>query len=132
MLWTICAIFLASGSQWMCARGKEGRSRAEIARLDARWFKARPERRHRVRLAEDGEVQLPAGLAHRPVLMAMRWTGKGCIYQPLFYVAGPPRPERIASILFAMAASDPEPVPLIRAENAVVLARRFTSAEALT
>jgi hypothetical protein len=115
----------------MCARRKEGRSRAEIARLDARWFKAHPERRHRVRLAEDGEVQLPTGLAHRPVLMAMRWTGKGCIYQPLFYDAGPPGHERMASILFAMAAWELEPMPVIRTENAVALVRRLTSAETL-
>jgi hypothetical protein len=52
------------------------RTRAEIAPLDARWFKAHPERRHRVRLAEEGEVQLPSVLVDRPVLMAMRWTGK--------------------------------------------------------
>jgi hypothetical protein len=55
--------------------------------------------------------------------MAMRWTGKGCRYQPLFYDAGSPRRERMASILFAMAASDPEPVPLICAKDAVALAR---------
>ena len=64
--------------------------------------------------------------------MAMRWTGKGCIYQPLLYDAGPPRRERMASILFAMAASDPDPVPVIRAEDAVALARRLTSADTLT
>jgi hypothetical protein len=83
-----------------------------------------------VRLAEEGEVQLPSVLPDRPVLMAMRWTGKGCLYQPLFYDAGPPRRERIASILFAMAASNREPVPPIRAEDAVALARRLNSAEA--
>jgi hypothetical protein len=73
----------------MGARGKQGGTRAEIVRLDARWFKAHPERRHRVRRAEEGEGQLPSDLADREVLMAMRWTGKGCLYQPLFYDAGP-------------------------------------------
>jgi hypothetical protein len=103
-----------------------------MARLDARWFKARPERRHRVRRAAHGEVhmlRLPGG---GPALMAIRWIGKGCLYQPLFYDAGPPRRERMAGILFAMAASNPEPVPFIRAEDAVALARRLTRAEALT
>jgi hypothetical protein len=37
----------------------------------------------------------------------------------------------MASILFAMAASDPEPVPVIRAKDAAALARRLTSAETL-
>ena len=67
----------------MTGRRKQGRSKAEIARLDARWFKAHPGRRHRVRRAEEGEVQLPSVFVGRPVLMAMRWTGKGCLYQPL-------------------------------------------------
>ena len=115
----------------MTGRRKQGRSKAEIARLDARWFKAHPGRRHRVRRAEEGEVQLPSPLADQPVLMAMRWTGKGCIYQPIFYDVGPPRRERMASILFAMAASHPDPVPVIRAEDAVALARRLTSMETL-
>jgi hypothetical protein len=70
-------------------------------------------------------------LQNRPVLMAMRWTGKGCLYQPLFYDAGPPRRERMASILFAMAASEPDLVPSVRAEDAVALARRMISAETL-
>jgi hypothetical protein len=114
----------------MCARRRQGRTRAEIARLDARWFKAHPERGHRVRRAE-GEVQLPSVLTDRPVLIAMRWTGKGCLYQPLFYDAGPPRRERMASILFAMAASHPVPVPVIRAEDALALARHLRRTEAL-
>jgi hypothetical protein len=37
----------------------------------------------------------------------------------------------MAGILFAMAASNPEPVPLIRAEQAVALARWLAGAEAL-
>jgi hypothetical protein len=37
-----------------------------------------------------------------------------CIYQPLFYDAGPPRLERMARILFAIAASKPDPVPIVR------------------
>ena len=115
----------------MTGRRKQGRSKAEIARLDARWFKVHPERRYRARQAEQGEVQLPSVLVEHPMLMAMRWTGKGCIYQPLFYDARPPRRERMASIPFAMAASDPEPVPVIRAEDAVVLARHLRRAETL-
>jgi hypothetical protein len=112
----------------MCACYKS-RSTTEIARLDARWFKAHPARRYRVRVAEQGE--LPAGSVDRPVLMAMRWTGKGCLYQPLFFDAGPPERERMASILFAMAASEPEPVPVIRAEDALALARRLRRAVTL-
>jgi hypothetical protein len=93
-------------------------------------FKAHPERQHRVRLVKERKVQLPSLLADRPVLMAMRWTGKGCLYQPLFYDAGPPRRERMAS-MFAMAASHPDPVPVIRAEDALALARRLRRTEAL-
>jgi hypothetical protein len=115
----------------MCARRSQSRSKAEIARLDARWFKAHPERRHRVRRAEEGEVQLPSVLADGPVLMAMRWTRKGCLYQPLFCDAGPPRRERMASILFAMAASHPDPVPVIRADDALALVRHLRRTEAL-
>jgi hypothetical protein len=116
----------------MTLRRGQGRSKAEMARLDARWFKTHPERRHRVRLAEHGEAQLTSSSTNNPTLMAMRWTRRGCLYQPLFYDAGPPRRERMASILFAMAASNPDPVPLIRAKDAVALARWLASAEALT
>jgi hypothetical protein len=56
----------------MTGRRKQGRSKAAIARLGARWFKAHPGRRHRVRRAEEGKGQLPSVLADRPVLMAMR------------------------------------------------------------
>jgi hypothetical protein len=115
----------------MRARRTPGRSKDEIARLDARWFKAHPERRYRVRWADQGEVQLPDFWATAPVLIAMRWTGRGCIYQPLFYDAGPPRLERMASILFAIAAAKPDPVPIVRVEDALALARCLTSAKAL-
>jgi hypothetical protein len=37
----------------------------------------------------------------------------------------------MASILFGMAASEPDLVPSVRAEDAVALARRMISAEAL-
>jgi hypothetical protein len=63
--------------------------------------------------------------------MAMRWTGKGCLYQPLFYDAGPARRERMVSILFSMAASHPDPVPAIRPEDALALARHLRRTEAL-
>jgi hypothetical protein len=106
----------------MSAHRKQGRSKDEIARLDARWFRARPERLYRVRRADQDEVQLPGLLGDRPVLMAMRWTGRGCIYQPLFYDTGPPRLERMARILFAIAAAKPDPVPIVRVEDALALA----------
>jgi hypothetical protein len=115
----------------MTRHRKQGRSKAAIARVDASWFKAHPGRLHRVRCAEEGEVQLPSVLIDRPILIAMRWTGKGCLYQPLFYNAGPPRRERMASILFAMAASHPDPVPVIRAEDALALAQHLRRTEAL-
>jgi hypothetical protein len=114
----------------MTARRKQGRSKDEIARLDARWFKAHPERRHRVRQADQDEVQLPGLPGGHPVLMAIRWTGRGCIYQPLFYDPGPPRHERMASILFAIAAANPDPVPIVRVEDALAVARFLASAKA--
>jgi hypothetical protein len=40
---------------------------------------------------DQDEVLLPGLLGDRPALVAMRCTGRGCIYQPLFYDAGPPR-----------------------------------------
>lgn len=116
----------------MTAGRERGRSRTEIARLDARWFRARPERRHRVRRAAESEVQVGTVPADGPLLMAMRWTGKGCLYQPLFYDASPPRHERMASILFALAASELEPVPFIRNEDAIALARCVLNISALT
>jgi hypothetical protein len=77
---------------------------------------------------KEGEVQLPSGLVDHRLLMAM--SCKGCTCQP-FYEALPPRRERMASILFAMAASEPDPVPVICAEDAVALARRLICMEAL-
>jgi hypothetical protein len=115
----------------MTAGRERGLSRTEIARLDARWFRARPERRHRVRRAAESEVNVGTTLGVGP-LMAMRWTRKGCLYQPLFYDASPPRQERMASILFAMAASELEPVPFIRSEDAIALARRVLNTSSLT
>lgn len=116
----------------MTAGRNQGRSKAEMARLDARWFKSRPDRRHRVRRADPDEVHLPGLSGGRPVLMAMRWTGQGCIYQPLLYDAGPPRRARMASILFAIRGRASGPVPSVRAEDAIALARCLTRAEALT
>jgi hypothetical protein len=114
----------------MRARRKQRRSKDEIARLDARWFKAHPERRYRVRRADQDEVQLSGVVDDSRVLVAIRWTGRGCIYQPLFYDAEPPRLERMASILFAIAAAKPDPVPIVRVEDALALARCLTSAKA--
>jgi hypothetical protein len=116
----------------MTAGREQVRSSTEIAHLDARWFRAHPERRHRVRRAAESEVLVGTTLADGPLLMAMRWTGKGCLYQPFFYDASPPRHERMASILFAMAASELEPVPFIRSQNAIALARRVFNTSSLT
>jgi hypothetical protein len=116
----------------MTAGHKRDRSRTEILRLDARWFRVHPERRHRVRRATEGELRIGTALADRALLMAIRWTGKGCLYQPLFYDGSPPLHERMASILFAMAASELEPVPFIRNEDAIALARRLSNRNALT
>jgi hypothetical protein len=115
----------------MSARRKQSRPKEEITRLDARWFKAHPERRYRVRRADQGEVQLPGLPGDRPVLIAMRWTGRGCIYQPLFYDAGPPRLERMARILFAIAAARSDLVPIVCIDEAIARARCLTSAKAL-
>jgi hypothetical protein len=114
----------------MSARPKQGRSKDEIVCLEAKWFRAHPERRYRVRWADQGELQLPSFLSDRPVLIAVRWTGRGCIYQPFFYDAGPPRLERMASILFAIAASKPDPVPIVSLDEAIALARCLTREDA--
>jgi hypothetical protein len=86
----------------------------EIVRLDRRWFREHPERKHRCRWPDTDELALWDNGRGVPLVMAIRHLGRGCIvYQPVIFHGVLPEDERSAAMLFALAARCPEPVPLI-------------------
>jgi hypothetical protein len=90
------------------------RTMKEITRLDRRWFRARPERRHRCRWPDTRELALcDCDRGIRPVI-AIRHLGRGClVYQPVIFQGTLPAHEESAAALFALAATSREPVPII-------------------
>jgi hypothetical protein len=96
----------------------------EVTRLDRRWFRARPERRHRCRWPETGEFDLCECDRGARLVMTIRHLGRGClIYQPVIFQGALPRDEKSAAALFALAATCPEPVPVV-AQMEVMQLRR--------
>jgi hypothetical protein len=92
------------------ARGLE-----EIARLDRRWFRAHPERWHRCRWADPGELNLCETDLGARLLIAIRHLGRDrIVYQPVIFEGALPTDEKSAAALFALAVKDPEPIPQIR------------------
>ena len=80
----------------------------EIVRLDRRWFRAHPERKHRCRWPDTGELELCDSDLGAPLVMAIRHLGRGrIVYQPVIFQGGLPKDERSAGILFALAARLP-------------------------
>jgi hypothetical protein len=76
----------------------------EIVRLDRRWFRAHPQTRHRCRWPDTGELDL----------CEIRHLGRGrVVYQPVIFPGALPTDERSAAALFALAATSPEPIPVI-------------------
>ena len=85
-----------------------------IARLDRRWFRARPERRHRCRWPDIVELDLYDRDRNARSVMAVRHFGRGYIfYQPVIFQGDPPGDERSAAALFALAATSSEPIPVV-------------------
>jgi hypothetical protein len=92
------------------------RSFDDIARLDRRWFRVHPERRHRCRRPDSTELDLYDGSHGGRLIIAMRHLGRGrVLYQPLFLHGPLPSDERSAAALFILAASRPEPIPELAA-----------------
>jgi hypothetical protein len=101
-----------------------GRQLKEIVRFDRRWFRAHPERRHRCRWPDTGELDLYDGDRGAPLVMAIRHLGRGhVVYQPVLFQGVPPRDERSAAALFALAAKSLDPIPVI-AQTDVLRLRR--------
>jgi hypothetical protein len=89
------------------ARGLE-----EIARLDRRWFRAHPERWHRCRWPDPGELNLCETDLGARLIIAIRHLGRDrIVYQPVIFEGALPADERSAAALFALAVKDPEPFP---------------------
>jgi hypothetical protein len=96
----------------------------EIVRLDRRWFWAHPERRHRCRWPDTGKLDLCDSDPGARLVMAIRPLGRGhVVYQPVIFQGALPTDERSAAALFALAATSPEPIPVI-AQMDVLRVRR--------
>jgi hypothetical protein len=90
------------------------RTLGQIARLDRRWFRAHPERRHRCRWPDTVELDLCDNDRDGRLVMAIRHLGRGyVVYQPVIFQGALPRDERSAAAPFALAATSSEPIPVI-------------------
>jgi hypothetical protein len=86
----------------------------EIVRLDRRWFGAHPQRQHRCRRPDPCELALCDCERGARLVIAIRHLGPGyVVYQPVILQGALPAHEESAAALFALAATSPEPIPLI-------------------
>jgi hypothetical protein len=86
----------------------------EIVRLDRRWFWAHPQRQHRCRWPDPCELDLCDCDREARLVMAIRDLGRGCVvYQPVIFQGALPANEESAAALFALAATSPEPIPVL-------------------
>ena len=105
----------------------------EIVRLDRHWFRAHPERRHRCRLPDTGELKLYATGGGARLVMAIRHLGHGyLVYQPVIFKGVLPKDERSAAVLFALAARYPAPIPKFSGMDTRLLAHGGPLGETLT
>jgi hypothetical protein len=96
----------------------------EIVRLDRRWFRAHPERRHRCRRPDAGELDFRDSAPSAHLVMAIRQLGRGhLVYQPVIFQGVLPKDERSAAALFALAATSPDPIPVIDRMRVLLLRR---------
>jgi hypothetical protein len=73
-----------------------------IPRLDRRWFRAHPERRHRCRWPDAVELELCDSDRRARLVMAIRHLGRGhIVYQPIIFHGDLPRDERSAAAVCA-------------------------------
>jgi hypothetical protein len=107
------------------------RALKKIARLDRRWFRAYPERRHRCRWPDTSELDFHDGNRGARLVMAIRHLGRGrVVYQPVIFEGVLPAHEGSAAALFALAASHPEPIPMVAEIDVLRLATRLAPAGA--
>jgi hypothetical protein len=100
------------------------RALEEIARLDRRWFRARPERRHRCRWPDMSELDLCDTDRDARVVLAIRHLGRGhIVYQPVIFQGALPTDEKSAAALFALAATSLEPIPVVAQRDVLQLRR---------
>jgi hypothetical protein len=100
----------------------------EIARLDQRWFRAHPERRHRCRWPDTGELDGFRSDRGTGLVMVIRHLGRGCVvYQPVIFQGALSADERSAAALFALAARHPEPIPFVAGDWDVLRLRPLVS-----
>jgi hypothetical protein len=100
------------------------RTLQEIARLDRRWFRAHPERRHRCRWPDTGELEFRDSDRGARLVITIRHLGRGhVVYQPVIFQGALPTDERSAAALFALAATSPEPIPVIAQMDVLRLRR---------
>jgi hypothetical protein len=98
------------------------RTLKEITRFDRRWFRAHPERRHRCRWPDTGELDLCDSDPGAPLVMAIRHLGRGhLVYQPVIFQGVLPKDERSAAALFALAATSRDPIPVIARMHVLLL-----------
>jgi hypothetical protein len=100
------------------------RALKEIVRLDRRWFRAHPERRHRCRWPDTAELDLCDSERGAWLVIAIRHLGGGhIVYQPAIFQGVAPPDERSAAALFALAAKSAEPIPVIAQMDVLRLRR---------
>jgi hypothetical protein len=86
----------------------------EVARLDGRWFRAHPERRHRCRWPYTGELELIRSARGARLVMAIHHLGRGhVVYQPVIFDGALPADEKSAAALFGLAVRHPKPIPVV-------------------
>jgi hypothetical protein len=94
----------------------------EVARVDRRWFRAHPERRHRCRWPDTIELEVCDSARGARLVIAIRHLGCGhIVYQPAIFRGALPRDERSGVALFALAATSSEPIPVIAPMDALGL-----------
>jgi hypothetical protein len=100
------------------------RKLGQICRLDRRWFRSHPDRRHRCRWPDTVELDLCASDFGGRLVMAIRHLGRGhIVYQPVDFRGALPSDERSAAALFALAATSSEPIPFIALMDVLRLRR---------
>jgi hypothetical protein len=100
----------------LLGRGTVAMARAldEIVRLDRRWFWAHPQRQHRCRWPDPRELDLRDCDRGTRLVVAIRHFGRGyVVYPPVILEGALPAHEEAAAALFALAATCPEPVPVL-------------------
>ena len=107
---------LQAGHTPLSARATVAMARAleQIVRRDRLWFQARPERWHLCRWPDRSELDFCDSDLDARLIIAIRHLGRGrIVYQPVIFEGAPPADERSAAALFALAARNPEPIPVV-------------------